>query len=176
MLLSDLTFRQVGVLEETHIFNPNFINTVRIGLNRNRVDNDLSASAINPAAGDLPWALFPAGGRAGERSGLTAFSGGLGGNPTYFFRWNSFQYSDDAFVTRGTHSIKFGFVAERMQMNVGTYSNPNGVFTFPDLYSFLDQLNLPNLIPLWPPPIITARFARLCSAATFRTIGACVRT
>ncbi len=138
VLLSDLTFRQVGILEETHIFNPNFINTVRFGFNRNRVDNDLSSKAILPAAGDLTLGAVP--GQAAAQvsiGGITAFSGGIGGNPTYFFRWNSFQPSDDAFVTMGKHSLKFGFQAERMQMNVQSFSNPNGVFSFADLNGFL---------------------------------------
>src|SRR5579872_5009743 len=138
VLLSDLTFRQVAILEETHIFNPNFINTVRFGYNRNRVDNDVSVSAIVPAAGDLSLGAVP--GRAAAQvsvGGLTAFSGGIGGNPTYFFRWNSFQPSDDAFITKGKHSLKFGFQAERMQMNVQSFSNPNGVFSFGDLAGFL---------------------------------------
>lgn len=136
--LSDLTFRQVGILEETHMFNPNFLNTVRFGYNRNRVDNDQSASPILPAAGDLSLGAVP--GRAAAQvsiGGLTAFSGGLGGNPTYFFRWNSFQPSDDAFVTMGKHSVKFGFQAERMQLNVQSFSNPNGVFSFGDLDGYL---------------------------------------
>jgi hypothetical protein len=138
VLLSDLTFRQVGILEETHIFNPNFINTVRFGYNRNRVDNDLSSTAILPAAGDLSLGAVP--GQAAAQvsiGGIAAFSGGIGGNPTYFFRWNSFQPSDDAFVTKGKHSLKFGFQAERMQMNVQSFSNPNGVFSFPDIGAFL---------------------------------------
>jgi hypothetical protein len=136
--LSDLTFRQVGILEETHIFSPNFVNTVRFGYNRNRVDNDLSVSALIPAAGDTSLGAVP--GQAAAQlsiSGLTSFTGGIGGNPTYFFRWNSFQPSDDAFVTKGTHSLKFGFQIERMQMNVQSFSNPNGVFSFADLNGFL---------------------------------------
>ncbi len=138
VLLSDLTFRQVGILEETHMFNPNFINTVRFGYNRNRVDNDISASAINPAAGDATLGAVP-GRDAAQVSvgGLASFTGGIGGNPTYFFRWNSYQPSDDAFVTKGAHSLKFGFQTERMQMNVQSYSNPNGVFSFQDLPGFL---------------------------------------
>ena len=138
VLLSDLTFRQVGILEETHIFNPNFINTVRFGYNRNRVDNDLSVSAIVPAAGDTSLGAVP--GRAAAQvsiGGVSPFTGGLGGNPTYFFRWNSYQPSDDAFVTKGTHSLKFGFEVERMQMNVQSFSNPNGVFSFGDMAGYL---------------------------------------
>lgn len=140
VLLSDLTFRQIFILEETHVFNPNFVNTVRFGFSRNRVDNDLSASAIVPGAADTTLGAVP--GRAAAQvgiGGIDTFSGGLGGNPTYFFRWNSFQGSDDAFITRGTHSLKFGFVVERMQLNVQSFSNPNGVFSFPDLFSFLSN-------------------------------------
>jgi carboxypeptidase family protein/TonB-dependent receptor-like protein len=131
VLLSDLTFRQVAVLEATHIFSPAFANSVRFGYNRVRADNDISLSAINPAAADLSLGAIP--GRAAAQvsvTGLSNFSGGLGGNPTYFFRWNSFQGSDDAFVTKGTHSLKVGGLVERMQLNVQSFSNPNGVFTF----------------------------------------------
>ena len=45
-------------------------------------------------------------------------------------------------MTKGKHSLKFGFQAERMQMNVQSFSNPNGVFTFPDMDSYL--VNLPS--------------------------------
>jgi hypothetical protein len=138
VLLSDVTFRQVAILEATHIFNPNWVNTVRFGYNRNRVDNDVSASAINPAAADVSLGADP--GRPAANvivTGLTVFPGGLGGNPEGYFRWNSFQASDDVFVTRGTHSLKFGFVAERMQDNAGTHAQPDGVFSFKSLSAFL---------------------------------------
>jgi carboxypeptidase family protein/TonB-dependent receptor-like protein len=138
VLLSDLTKRQILVLEETHTFTQNLANSLRLGYSRDRVDNDISSQAINPAAGDLTLGAVP--GRAAAQvsvTGLSNFTGGLGGNPTYFFRWNSYQVSDDAFLTRGTHSMKFGFVFERMQLNVQSYSNPNGVFSFGDLTSFL---------------------------------------
>ena len=138
VLLSDLTFRQVAILEATHIFNPNLVNTVRFGYNRNRVDNDVSASAINPAAADVSLGADP--GRPAANvsvTGLSVFPGGLGGNPEGYFRWNSFQASDDVFVTRGTHSLKFGFVAERMQDNIGTHAQPDGVFSFKSLSAFL---------------------------------------
>ena len=57
-------------------------------------------------------------------------TGGVGANPTYYYRWNSFQYYDDAFLTHGKHSIKFGGSVERMQLNATGLSNPNGVFNF----------------------------------------------
>jgi hypothetical protein len=138
VLLGSFTKRQYAIVEETHMFSANFINTIRGGFNRNRVDNDVSSVALIPAAGDQTLATIP-GRWAGQAAvtGLTSMSGGLYGNPTYFFRWNSFQGYDDAFLTRGTHTIKFGVAVERMEMNVDSFSNPNGVWNFPSLYAFL---------------------------------------
>jgi hypothetical protein len=138
VLLSDLTRRQILVLEQTHSFSPTLVNSVRFGYNRDRVDNNISLSPINKDAADLSLGAVP--GRAAAQvsvTGLSPFTGGMGGSPTYFYRWNSFQISDDAFLTKGAHSMKFGAVAERMQLNLQSYSNPNGVFTFGDLTSFL---------------------------------------
>jgi hypothetical protein len=138
VMLNDLTFRQIIILEETHIFNPNVINTLRVGFNRNYVDNNLSAKALNPAAANLTLGTVPTQ-YASQLTitGLSPNTGGLFGAPTYFYRYNSYQASDDAFITRGTHSLKFGFVVERMQLNNQVFSNPTGAWSFPDLYSFL---------------------------------------
>jgi len=40
--------------------------------------------------------------------GFTTLVAGLYGNDT-LHSWNSFQFYDDASLTRGTHSLKFGF-------------------------------------------------------------------
>ena len=58
---------------------------------------------------------------------MSSLSGGVGGLPTYFYGWNSFQGYDDAFLTRGKHSIKFGGAVEGMQMMVRAMPDPNGV-------------------------------------------------
>ena len=64
-------------------------------------------------------------------------TGGVGGLPTYLYGWNSFQGYDDAFWTKGTHSIKFGFAAERMLLQATALTDPNGIWTFANLQSFL---------------------------------------
>jgi Carboxypeptidase regulatory-like domain/TonB dependent receptor-like, beta-barrel/TonB-dependent Receptor Plug Domain len=139
VLLGSLTLRLLLTLEETHVFRPNLVNTVRGGFNRESADDDVSAAAINPAAADLALGSQP--GRAAAQvfiSGVPpGFTGGVGANPTYLYRWNSFQGYDDAFYTRGTHSVKFGAVVERMQLNDLPLSNPNGVFNFASLTAFL---------------------------------------
>jgi hypothetical protein len=139
VLLGNLTLRQLFTIEETHIFNPNLVNTVRGGYNRESVNNDQSLKAINPAAADLSLGAEP--GRAAAAvviSGVPpGFTGGIGGNSTYFYRWNSFQGYDDAFLTRGTHSVKFGVAVERMQLNSLSVFTPTGAFNFGSLQAFL---------------------------------------
>ena len=71
---------------------------------------------------------------------------GLGGFNRFTHAWNSFQAADDAFLTKGTHSIKFGFAFEYMQYNVLEQLSPNGrMNTYGSLADFLsntpDQLN-----------------------------------
>ena len=109
--------RQAGTLEDTHIFSPVLVNTVRAGLSRviGNINTPVSGDAV---ATDLTLAIAP--GAIGPPqipvSGLTtAF--GLGGFNRFKHAWNSLQLYDDAFLTRGTHAIKFGFAFERMQYN-----------------------------------------------------------
>ena len=140
VLLGDFTKDQMYIVEWTHDFTPTFVNSARFGFNRQRADVDYSVSAINPAAADTSLGASPGRTAAQIQSlgeGIPLMTGGVGANPTYFYRWNSFQYYDDAFFTRGKHSIKFGGSVERMQLNATGLSNPNGVFTFSGLQGFL---------------------------------------
>ena len=136
--LSTLSSRQIVAVEETHSFTPTLVNAVRFGYNHERVDNDASVNAINPAAADTNLAAF-AGRNAAvvNVTGLSPLSGGVGGLPTYLYRWNSFQGYDDAFFNHGTHTIKFGFAFERMLMQATALTDPNGIWFFSDLTSFL---------------------------------------
>ena len=138
VLLGTETSRQIAALEYTRIINPSFLNTVRLGYNHERVANDQSLSAINPAAANPALGAMP--GRDAAQvfiSGISPFTGGLGGNPTYFYHWNSAQVYDDASHTIGTHSLKFGAAYERLMLNLTALSNPNGVFRFGDFQTFL---------------------------------------
>ena len=140
VLLGNFTKDQMDIVEWTHAFTPTFVNSARFGFNRQRADVDYGVSAINPAAADPSLAANPGRTAAqvtGLGGGIPLMTGGVGANPTYFYRWNSFQYYDDAFFTRGKHSIKFGGSIERMQLNATGLSNPNGVFTFKGLQNFL---------------------------------------
>ena len=138
--LSTLSSRQIVAVEETHSFQPTFVNAIRFGYNHERVDNDASVSALNPAAMDTSLGAF-AGRNAAvvNVNGLTSMTGGVGGLPTYLYRWNTFQGYDDAFYTHGKHSIKFGGAYEKMFLQVTALTDPNGIWFFNDLPSFLSN-------------------------------------
>lgn len=139
VLLGSLTPRQIVAAEETHSFTPTFINAVRFGYNHEAVNNNQSLTAINPAASDPSLAAFSGRDAAFVHigGGPADMPGGVGGLPTYFYRWNSFQGYDDAFYNRGTHSIKFGFAFERMLLQATALTDPNGIWNFGDLSHFL---------------------------------------
>ena len=138
-----LTARQFLSIEETHLFSPRFANSIRIGGNHEGVDNNQSLKAINPEASrtDLGAGGTAFAGRAASQvfidGGTTAFTGGIGGSPTYFYHWNSIQGYDDAFFTKGTHSLRFGVALERELLNVVADTDPNGIWRFGSLADFL---------------------------------------
>ena len=138
--------RQTGTFEETHLFGAGLVNTVRLGVSRalGKINDPVSGDAV---AKDPALAIAPGAGAPPEIPvpGLTtAFA--LGGFNRFTHAWNSFQAADDAFLTKGKHSIKFGFAFEYMQYNVLEQLSPNGrMNTYGSLAAFLsntpDQLN-----------------------------------
>jgi hypothetical protein len=141
ILLGSHTNRHIAALEETHIFSPSLVNSVRFGFNRDGVENNQTVKAINPLATDPSLGAVPGRDAASVRvSGLSDFTGGLGGGSAYLFSWNSFQAYDNAFLIHGTHALKFGVALERMQFNYYGPSSPNGDFTFASLADFLTNL------------------------------------
>jgi len=138
VLVNDETNRQFVVLEETHTFSPSFVNSVRAGYNRAGTSNDVGISAINPLAADKSLGAVPGQNATQvDLPGVTELLGGVLTQPYYYYFWNSFQGYDDAFYTRGTHSIKFGAAVERMDLNSVVSGAPGGAFSFPTIASFL---------------------------------------
>ncbi len=133
--------RQAGTVEETHIFSAALVNTFRAGLNRTlgKINDPVSGDAV---ATNTALAIAP-GAKATPQipvSGLTtAF--GLGGFNRFSHAWNSVQVDDDAFLTHGTHALKFGFAFEHMQYNVLEQLSPNGrMNTYHTLSDFLNNV------------------------------------
>ena len=151
-----LTKRQLATLEETHIFSPSFVNSLRVGVNRAFVNNSLSVGAINPLAADHSLAAVPGQyASTTQVGGLTLLTGGLNGNSTFLYRWTTYQFYDDAFVTKGLHSLKFGFSFERDQNNELTQTETDGVFSFGSLQDFLT--NHPKRLRAAFPKLLTER-------------------
>ena len=125
------TIRHIAALEESHIFSPNLVNSARLGFNRNGVINYRPVSAINPASADPSLGAFPNGDNPSTRigGGFATLQPGLNAGYT-LHNWNSYQFYDDAFLTRGTHSLKFGFALENMRYNYFQNYNPAGIWRF----------------------------------------------
>jgi TonB dependent receptor-like, beta-barrel len=137
-LIHSRTRRQIITLEENHIFSPALVNSLRLGFNRVHAASPQGASALNPLAADTALGFVP-GETAGVISvpGLTDFSGGLSTQVPQVWDWNSWQANDNAFLTRGTHALKFGANVERIEDNSFSTSRPGGNFLFNSLQDFL---------------------------------------
>jgi Carboxypeptidase regulatory-like domain/TonB-dependent Receptor Plug Domain len=154
VLLGSRTTRRSVAAQETHQFSASMTNSLRFGLNREGVQDNLSASAINPAAADPALGAIP-GEPAAQVSvgGLTPFKGGA--EDATNFLWTSYQIYDDAFVTRGRHALKFGVAFERMQSNIEYFSYVTGMYSFGSLNAFLT--NTPSRFRSALPGLTTPR-------------------
>ena len=135
-----LVFRETASAEETHVFSPMFVNATRFGYSRSVGWNNHPFSAISPLASDTSLGAVP-GLNAPMLTvpGLTLMDGALGDVSETLNYSNSFQFYDDAFLTRGAHSLKFGFSFERIQYDILNVQRPSGTFTFPSLAGFLQD-------------------------------------
>jgi Carboxypeptidase regulatory-like domain len=142
VLLGSKTTRQYFIIEETHTFSPQLLNSARFGFNRSTALNDYGVSAINPVAANS--ALGPDGNSAAPSivvGGIASVTSGLITQPSTTYHFNDFQFYDDAFFVKGVHSLKFGFVAERMQDNLGqNVGLIAGQYKFGSLSNFLQDL------------------------------------
>ncbi len=154
------TRRQFATLEESHTFTPTLVNAVRVGYNRAGVANQQPLFAINDLAKDVSLGSVPGKVAADVRigGGIPEFLGGLGSANVYYYFWNSFQGYDDAFLTHGTHSLKFGVGVERMQLNYLANTNPAGTWGFGSLRNFL--INKPRSFSSAIPGRLTPRGLR----------------
>ena len=132
--------RQAFEAEETHIFSPSIANTVHGGVSRivGNINTPVSGDAV---ATDKALAIAPGAAAPPQIpvSGLTT-AYGLNGFNKFTHGWWSTQVYDDAFITRGTHSLKMGFAYENMQYNILEQLSPNGrMNTYGTLAAFLSN-------------------------------------
>jgi Carboxypeptidase regulatory-like domain/TonB dependent receptor/TonB-dependent Receptor Plug Domain len=157
VLLGDRTTRRTVAAQETHVFSASVLNSLRFGLNREGVQDNLTAQALNPAAADVSLGAIP-GEPAAHISvgGLTDFMGGA--QDATRFQWTSYQLYDDVNFTRDRHSLKFGGNFEDMQSGIEYYSYVTGQFSFGSLDAFLT--NKPSRFRAALPGLTTPRNLR----------------
>jgi len=148
-LLLNRARRQLVTIEENHVFSASLGNSFRFGYSRVFAAAPAGSKAINPKAADTSLSFLSGQtvGVIGGSTGLTLFSGGLSTAIPAVFHWNSWQGYDNVFLTKGTHSLKFGANVERIQNNQFTPSRPGGEFDFNSLESFLTNGSFPNQPP-----------------------------
>ncbi|HWP83894.1 MAG TPA: TonB-dependent receptor, partial [Terriglobia bacterium] len=122
-------------LEETHIYTPALLGRTHFSFNRTRLD---SADFV------LPEFSYPDGFDSfdgGEVPGritvstLSAWGGGST-NPKHYVQ-NVFQFKEDFYYSRGRHSLKFGGLFERFQLNDISGFHDGGSFGFASVADFL---------------------------------------
>jgi hypothetical protein len=140
LLLHNPMFRQTVAIEENHVFTPSLLNSFRVGFNRDNVESPSGATAINPAAADTSLGFIPGtsvGNISINSDGLAGYPGGVDVQAPFKFHWNSFQFYDNLFYTKGKHSLKFGANVERLRGNTFGADFPGGQLIFNSLYDFL---------------------------------------
>ncbi|MDP9050568.1 MAG: carboxypeptidase regulatory-like domain-containing protein [Acidobacteriota bacterium] len=137
----DQSGRQEAIIEETHIFNSEFVNTIRLGLNRSISDAPKTLNSLNPLAADPSYGFLPTKTIGTlQVTGLNQINGGVGSIGEYAFYNNSYQLYDDAYLTQGKHTLKFGGSFERIQLNQQGRATPSGQFTFASIHDFLTNV------------------------------------
>ena len=120
--------RQLASGEETHVFSSSIANTFRGGASiiEGLINAPVSGDAV---ATDAALAVAPGSVAPPQLpvSGLTT-AYGLGGFNKFNHNWLSLQFADDAFITKGNHSMKVGVAFERMHYDVLELLSPNGRF------------------------------------------------
>lgn len=135
---SNETRIQSAALEETHIFSPNLLNTVRLGFLRTFTIDGRTVSQV-PGTDDPSLAFVPGVSVLGtiRVTGLTNMGGGTGAIPVDEHAFNSFQFHDDLTWQRGRHSMKFGVRLERTRFNTDSQSRTAGDYRFRSIRQFL---------------------------------------
>jgi len=166
LLTNVVSRRQLLTLHEQHIFSSKFLNAVRFGFNRAVAIEGGVSKVMNPLMADSAFGFIPGQfvGSIQSVPGLTDFGGGLNAlrpgtraNGRNVF-WNSFQWADDISLIKGSHTLQFGALVERMQDNSLLSGQHNGSFKFSSLSDFLTNRprNFIGFVPI-PIPVLGTR-------------------
>ncbi len=159
VLQQSIAKRQIAAFEENHLFGPTASNSFRLGYNRDHTIAVQAIKALNPVADDTSQGWAP--GFAPPRITCCSLNTTPGfAPPTMTYAWNTYQVYDDAFVTKGLHTIKFGMGVERDQLNETTNTADYlGTFKFASMQNFLQ--NKPKSVVGSVPGLITPQYRRI---------------
>jgi hypothetical protein len=159
ILAQSIAKRQIAAVEWNHVFSSTIGNSLRAGWNRDRANASQAIKALNPVANDTTQGWAP--GYAPPRittGGLNTVPGFA--PPTFSYAWNAYQVYDDAFITRGRHTLKFGGGVERDQLNeTTTTADYLGTFKFASMAAFLT--NQAKSVVGSVPGLVTPRYMRI---------------
>ena len=139
-----LTLRQqVLSLEETHVFSPSVLNTVRFGYSRAGyfftglpTPGTPAASVPGFLSGLQVGAVVVGGSAASNPQAAIGLAGSNNGSNLAIAR-NLFTYEDRVTLTRGRHQFSFGAWFQRFQSNENIALSQYGQATFSSLAQFL---------------------------------------
>ena len=134
---------QVASAQETHVFSPQLLNTVRAGFSRAAFNFDsTSLVPLDPTitlfAGKPPGPMSIGGASAAAVGNLTPAGAGIAGRVLNYR--NLFTGSDDVQLIRGKHQLSFGGWFQRIQVNVNAVGRNYGEAQFASLLGFLQGM------------------------------------
>jgi hypothetical protein len=136
-------WRNSASLNETHIFNPQLVGALRVGMNRVTAKGLSTSPGNNPAASDPDLRILPGRYAPGLGvPGITKFTGGNNGLSTTNFWFTNLQFYGDLSMQKGRHLIKTGAEVIRYRYNTQVASDPNGEYDFLSLNDFLTNNRL----------------------------------
>ena len=134
---------QVATLEETRVFSPSVVNTVRVGYSRAGYYFTGEPTPQSPAAslpgflsGTQIGALVVGGSSASNPAAQLSLAGSNNGSNLPVTR-NLFTYEDQIHVTRGRHQLTAGAWFQRLQSNEELALSQYGQATFASLQTLL---------------------------------------
>ncbi len=130
--------RQAAMAEYTRIITPSILNVSRVGFSRSAVPGSDISVVYNPLLED-PTLGFVPGKNIGSIvvPGITVPGSGPGATSLTSLYFNSFQFHQNIYITRGAQSIKIGGSIERMQYNTDSQNRNGGEFAFGSISDFL---------------------------------------
>jgi hypothetical protein len=135
----DRTRNQFTTIGEKHIFSNSLINSLTLGLTRTflYLHSNGQRSDILDFSGDLTTGVgIPvADGNINAGSGISSV--GPGAISPVRYAQNKFSASDEIFWTKGSHSLRIGGGAIRVDTNGVHMLNPGGSWSFTNFGSFL---------------------------------------